>query len=117
QQGYEPVLEDWVWHGILPTVAYGTLLVSGVVLAGGPSPLFPIAGAVLLLVFIGIHNSWDTVTYITVASPTPRPDANPANAPSNAPTTSATAATSIAPVSPAPSPAGDPPNPPSAPRS
>jgi hypothetical protein len=28
--------------------------------------LFVIAGAALLLLFIGIHNSWDTVTYIAL---------------------------------------------------
>jgi hypothetical protein len=28
--------------------------------------LFAIAAATLLLVFIGIHNAWDTVTFITL---------------------------------------------------
>ena len=34
--------------------------------------LFVIAAATLLLVFIGIHNAWDTVTYITLSRSTPR---------------------------------------------
>ena len=28
--------------------------------------LFPVAGALLLLIFIGIHNAWDIVTTIVV---------------------------------------------------
>ena len=31
--------------------------------------LFAIGAAVLVLVLIGIHNAWDTVTYVTVARP------------------------------------------------
>jgi hypothetical protein len=67
QRGYHPVLEDWVWHVILPLIAYGTLLVLGFTLLGHPeSWLFIIGAMALLLLFIGIHNSWDTVTYIAV---------------------------------------------------
>ncbi|HEY6865903.1 MAG TPA: hypothetical protein VI792_01530 [Candidatus Eisenbacteria bacterium] len=67
QSGYQPVLEDWVWHNILPTLAYAALLAAGFALqrqlAGA---LFVIGGAELLLLFIGIHNAWDTVTYVTL---------------------------------------------------
>src|SRR5262249_47252153 len=67
QQGYEPVLEDWIWHAYLPLVAYVALLVAGAMLGGeAEGALFMIAAAVLLLVFVGIHNAWDTVTYMTV---------------------------------------------------
>jgi divalent metal cation (Fe/Co/Zn/Cd) transporter len=66
QPRYRPVLEDWIWHALLPTVAYLTLLVAALAAWTGVWPLFAIAGAALLLVFIGIHNAWDTVTYITV---------------------------------------------------
>ena len=31
--------------------------------------LFAIAAAVLVLVLIGIHNAWDTVTYVAVSQP------------------------------------------------
>ena len=65
--GYKPVLEDWVWHTILPFLAYGSVFVAGVVLARWvESALFAVGGATLLLVFIGIHNAWDTVTYIAI---------------------------------------------------
>jgi hypothetical protein len=31
--------------------------------------LFAVGAAVLALVLIGIHNAWDTVTYVAVAQP------------------------------------------------
>jgi hypothetical protein len=67
QQGYQPVLEDWIWHTILPPLAYLAVLAAGVTMAWrSDGALFVIAAAELLLVFIGIHNAWDTVTYITL---------------------------------------------------
>jgi hypothetical protein len=66
QRAYQPVFEDWLWHTMLPALAYATTLVAGVVLGRDfAGSLFFIGPAVLLLVFIGIHNAWDTVTYIT----------------------------------------------------
>ena len=65
QEGYHPVFEDWLWHVILPFVAYAALWAASIALAfGHPASLFAIAAAALLLVFIGIHNAWDSVTYI-----------------------------------------------------
>ena len=64
--GYQPVLEDWIWHVMLPAVAYGGLVAAAIVISTHPWSLFAIAGATLLLVFIGIHNAWDTITYIAV---------------------------------------------------
>src|SRR5262245_5248562 len=67
QRTYQPVAEDWIWHTILPFLAYSTLFAAGIVLGRHPAGvLFVVAGAELLLVFIGIHNAWDTVIYITV---------------------------------------------------
>ena len=64
---YRPVMEDWVWHTILPLLAYAGLLVAGVILPGRSSAaLFVIAVSSLMLVFIGIHNAWDTVTYVAI---------------------------------------------------
>jgi len=68
QRGYQPVLEDWIWHAILPTIAYAALAIAAIELPSHPAPsLFVIAGAALLLIFIGIHNAWDTVTWLTLA--------------------------------------------------
>ena len=67
QTEYQAVFEDWLFHTILPPLAYTALLASGILLAGRPmGALFVSAGAVVLLVAIGIHNAWDTVTYITL---------------------------------------------------
>jgi hypothetical protein len=70
QKGYVPVLEDWVWHAVLPVIAYAAIVIGGVVLSRHPGPaLFLIAAAAVLLLFIGIHNAWDTVTYIVIEQP------------------------------------------------
>ncbi len=75
QTGYRPVLEDWVWHGALPFVAYATLLSAALALARhATTALFAIGATSLLLLFIGIHNAWDTVTYVAVDRAAARPD-------------------------------------------
>ena len=67
QRDYRPVLEDWIWHAALPIVAYAALVLAGSLLAHDPTGAsFMCGGSALLLVFIGIHNAWDTVTYITL---------------------------------------------------
>jgi hypothetical protein len=68
QSTYKPVFEDWLWHTALPLAAYTALLLAAIVLPRDPEPcLFVVAGAVLSLVLIGIHNSWDTVTYLALS--------------------------------------------------
>jgi len=72
QRGYEPVFEDWLWHTILPAVAYGALLGAAAFMSRGVLlMLFVTAAAVLLLLYIGIHNAWDTVTFLAVDQPRP----------------------------------------------
>jgi hypothetical protein len=67
QTGYQPVLEDWLWHVVFPLIAYTTLLVAALSMRWHPTPaLFSVGASSLLLLAIGIHNSWDTVTYIAV---------------------------------------------------
>src|SRR5947209_7634589 len=67
QTDYQPVLEDWLWHTVLPLVSYTALVVAAILLLGNAVPaLFVIAAATVLLLFIGIHNAWDTVTYLVI---------------------------------------------------
>jgi hypothetical protein len=67
QTRYTPVLEDWLWHAVFPFLAYTALLGAAVVLPRDPAAaLFVIGATALLLLFVGIHNAWDTVTYIAV---------------------------------------------------
>jgi hypothetical protein len=62
---YAPDAEDWTWYTILPFVAYGGLLVAALLLRPHPAEvLFGFAGGTLVLIFIGIHNAWDVVTFI-----------------------------------------------------
>lgn len=66
-QDYKPVLEDWIWHAVLPLVAYAVTTGAAIALPHSPEPsLFAIAAMALLLLFVGIHNAWDTVTYVAV---------------------------------------------------
>jgi hypothetical protein len=70
QAGYKPVLEDWVFHSVLPLVAYGALLVAAATMVrDSTDSLFCIGAVALLLLFVGIHNAWDTVTYIVTTRP------------------------------------------------
>jgi len=65
QTAYKPVFEDWVFHGLLPFAAYAVLAVSaGATFFNGRPVLFGVGAAALLLLFIGIHNAWDTVTHL-----------------------------------------------------
>jgi hypothetical protein len=63
---YVPVLEDWIWHVILPAVVYCVLLIMAFLLWREPrESMYGIAAALLLLLFVGIHNSWDVAVSIT----------------------------------------------------
>jgi hypothetical protein len=67
QMGYKPVLEDWIWHIALPFIAYASLLSAAILLQRVThQALFLVAASALLLLFIGIHNAWDTVTYFAI---------------------------------------------------
>jgi hypothetical protein len=64
QEAYQPVLEDWAFHVGLPLVAYGVLAGSACLAYAQAHPaLFGVGAGALLLLFIGIHNAWDTVVY------------------------------------------------------
>jgi hypothetical protein len=61
---YRPVFEDWLCHAILPFAAYAMLAVSAdEARAHTYGAMFGIGAAVLLLLFVGIHNAWDAATY------------------------------------------------------
>jgi hypothetical protein len=65
QSVYAPVFEDWLFHGVLPVLAYAALLAAAVILPGrATTALFGIAASSILLLLVGIHNAWDAVTYM-----------------------------------------------------
>jgi len=64
QTAYVNVFEDWLFYAMLPFAAYATLFGSACAVSSHPrAALFGVAIAALLLLFIAIHNAWDTVTF------------------------------------------------------
>ena len=74
QTVYRPEFEDWLFHALLPLAAYMVLALSAF---AAPihvrHALFGVGGAALLLLFIGIHNAWDSIAYQVFVY---RPDRN-----------------------------------------
>ena len=68
QRNYQPVFEDWLFHAALPLVAYAGVTTAGafVVRRHPLGGLVLLAASTLLLLFIAIHNAWDTATYVAV---------------------------------------------------
>lgn len=61
---YEPAFEDWFFHVGLPLSAYALVAASSVAAFWRPTEaLFAVAAATLMLLFAGIHNAWDAVTW------------------------------------------------------
>src|SRR6266508_6583251 len=64
QTTYKPEFEDWLFHALLPLAAYALLALSAfAALFHTREALFGVGAAALLLLFIGIHNAWDSVAY------------------------------------------------------
>jgi hypothetical protein len=64
QTTLQPVFEDWLFHVLLPLAAYAMLGGAACVAYWHTRPaLFVVAATAALLLFIGIHNAWDAVTY------------------------------------------------------
>ena len=70
QTVYRPVFEDWLFHVILPLAAYLTLFILAFEAFWNIRfSLFIGAAATLILLFTGIHNAWDAVTWHVFAEP------------------------------------------------
>jgi hypothetical protein len=64
QTAYKPEFEDWLCHVLLPFAGYVMLSVCALAARShGAEALYGVSAAALLLLFIGIHNAWDAVTY------------------------------------------------------
>jgi hypothetical protein len=64
---YVPVLEDWIWHALLPALAYAALCALAWLMQSRPELAeYGIGGAAVALLFIGIHNSWDIAIYTSL---------------------------------------------------
>ena len=78
QTVYDPDLEDLIWYAVMPLVAYALIggAAIGLTRYPGVAPFVLAAGSVLLI-FLGIHNAWDVVTYLAIEKLDPPDDAAP----------------------------------------
>ena len=75
QVDYKPEFEDWLFHAVLPLAAYAVLVLTALVARSHlRAALFGVGAAVLLLLFIGIHNAWDAVVYHVLVKKPPNKD-------------------------------------------
>lgn len=66
QTSYKPDAEDWAFHVIGPLLSYLIVMASAVWAQTDESEaLFAVGAATLALLFIGIHNSWDAVLFVS----------------------------------------------------
>jgi len=64
---YQAPLNDWLWYMAFPLSAYIVLMVAAIALPANPAlGLYIISAAMVVLLFLGIHNAWDLVTYLAV---------------------------------------------------
>jgi hypothetical protein len=69
QGAYRPELDDWVFYIALPSAAYAMLALSSLAATSHTSAAMACVGiAALMLLFIGIRNAWDSVTYHVLVS-------------------------------------------------
>jgi hypothetical protein len=67
QTSYAVDAWDWFWYVALPLITHAGLATAGILLSWNVrSCLFLIAPTTLVLLFTGIRNAWDTVTYVAV---------------------------------------------------
>lgn len=64
QRAYRPGLEDWLFHTVIPGIAYLALAAAGIGIGRfGDLALNAIAAVALALLLVGIHNAWDAVSF------------------------------------------------------
>jgi hypothetical protein len=65
--GYQTPLKDWLWYSAVPLSAHIVLIVSAVTLPANPAlVLYLISVVMIVLLFTGIRNAWDLVTFLAV---------------------------------------------------
>ncbi len=75
--GYDADAEDWSWHTLFPFVSYVSLTLGALGMLHMPGlAMFGVGFAAASLVFVGIHNAWDIVTYLAMRSPSEANDAS-----------------------------------------
>jgi hypothetical protein len=77
QGAYKLGVEDWLFYVVLPFSAYLLLALSPFAApAHQREAVFAVGAATVLMLFAGIHNSWDSISYhVFVVRNQPPPDA------------------------------------------
>ena len=76
QDAYRPVFEDLLFHVLLPLAAYAVLALAAFLARPYTrAALFLVGATSLLLLFVGIHNAWDSATHLIFADRRGRPEA------------------------------------------
>jgi len=72
QAAYRPDLADWLFFVLLPLGAYAMLATSAFAASSHTrEALFGVGASTLFLLFIGIHNAWDSVAYLVANTVNP----------------------------------------------
>ena len=76
---YKPVFEDWLFHALLPLGRVRNNLTGPAcaAYAHAHGAMFGMGVAALLLLFIGIHNAWDLVTFHVYSKKRPKDEPAP----------------------------------------
>jgi len=73
---YKPDAEDWFWYLALPFLGYAALLAGGILLWMSSIWALRLPAVIgILFLLTGIHNAWDTLTYLVVHGPNRSSDA------------------------------------------
>lgn len=65
KSAYNPDVEDWIWYAGVPMCAHACMILfGGCLIADWNWAVVGVAAVSLACLFIGIHNAWDTVTFI-----------------------------------------------------
>jgi hypothetical protein len=77
---YQSTLEDWLWYMVLPLLAHVSLIVAAFMLSKNAVLALYIVGlGMIMLLLVGIRNSWDNVTFLAVKRSNPNHTHNDEN--------------------------------------
>jgi cytochrome bd-type quinol oxidase subunit 2 len=80
QKNYNPDFFDWLWYVVFPIIGYAALLVACALLRHHPeTALYTVAASSLVLLYVGIHNAWDSATYMASRAAALRHSTHPAH--------------------------------------
>jgi hypothetical protein len=64
---YQLMFDDWIWFAIVPLLNDLAITATAALLPKDPAAmLFPLGGATISLIVVGIRNAWDVVTFLAL---------------------------------------------------